>query len=133
MSGPRGFSALRPLYKPLPEAQGGNGLILINQQTDERIAPDFDRGFYRPINEQGDFVGPPIAPEEGTQMAMVQSATLKHRKLAAHAFIWVFLALIIFPLLMVIAISVRTGNFRSAKSIRQTPPWTTGSWRFVCQ
>jgi maltose/maltodextrin transport system permease protein len=62
MSGLRGFSALRPLYKPLAEAQGGNGLILVNQQTDERIAPDFDRGFYRPINEQGEFVGPPIAP-----------------------------------------------------------------------
>ena len=62
MSGIRGFSALRPLYKPLPEAQGGDGTILVNQQTGERIAPNFTTGFFQPINEQGDFIGKPLAP-----------------------------------------------------------------------
>jgi maltose/maltodextrin transport system permease protein len=62
-------------------------------------------------------------------MAMVQSATLKRRKLAAHAFIWVFLALIIFPLLMVIAISVRTGNFAVGEIIPSDP--TLDHWRLA--
>ncbi|MCK7501046.1 MAG: maltose ABC transporter permease MalF [Comamonadaceae bacterium] len=62
MSGMRNFSALRPLYKLLPTAQGGDGMILVNQQTGERIAPDFKTGFYRAINEQGDFVGKSLAP-----------------------------------------------------------------------
>jgi maltose/maltodextrin transport system permease protein len=62
MSGMRSFSALHPLFAPLPEAQGGDGSILVNQQTGERIAPDFETGFFRQINEQGDFVGRPIPP-----------------------------------------------------------------------
>ena len=62
MSGMRNFSALRPLYKLLPTAQGGDGMILVNQQTGERIAPDFKTGFYRATNEQGDFVGKSLAP-----------------------------------------------------------------------
>jgi maltose/maltodextrin transport system permease protein len=62
MSGMRNFSALQPLYKPLPAAQGGDGETLVNQQTSERIAPDFGTGFYRPVNEEGEFTGKGIAP-----------------------------------------------------------------------
>lgn len=62
MSGMRQFSALRPLYRVLPAAQGGDGNILVNQQTQARIAPDFTTGFFRPVNEAGDFTGPGIAP-----------------------------------------------------------------------
>jgi len=62
MSGIRQFSALRPLYKVLPSAQGGDGLILVNQRTHQRIAPDMATGFYRPIDEAGDFTGPGIPP-----------------------------------------------------------------------
>ncbi len=62
MSGLRQFSALRPLYQVLPSAQGGDGEILVNQQTKQRIAPDRGTGFYRPVNEAGDFTGPGIAP-----------------------------------------------------------------------
>lgn len=62
MSGMRQFSALRPLYQVLPSAQGGDGRTLVNQQTQERIAPDMAAGFFRPVNEDGDFIGPGIAP-----------------------------------------------------------------------
>jgi maltose/maltodextrin transport system permease protein len=62
MSGIRQFSALRPLYKPLPDSQGGDGMILVNQQDSSRIAPDFETGFYRSVNDAGDFAGPGIAP-----------------------------------------------------------------------
>lgn len=62
MSGMRDFSALQPLYKPLPAAQGGDGQALVNQQTGEQIAPDFGMGFYRPINPEGEFTGKRLAP-----------------------------------------------------------------------
>ena len=44
-------------------------------------------------------------------MAMVQGQSLKYRVWATHILLWCFLALILFPLLMVIAISLREGNF----------------------
>lgn len=47
-------------------------------------------------------------------MAMVQGKSLKYRVWATHAALWVFLALIIFPLLMIVAISFREGNFATA-------------------
>jgi maltose/maltodextrin transport system permease protein len=62
MSGLRQFSALRPLYQVLPSAQGGDGEILVNQKTQQRIAPDHATGFFRAINEEGEFSGPGIAP-----------------------------------------------------------------------
>jgi maltose/maltodextrin transport system permease protein len=62
MSGMRQFSATRPLYQVLPSAQGGDGLILVNQQTKGRIAPDMSIGFYRHLNAEGEFTGPGIAP-----------------------------------------------------------------------
>jgi maltose/maltodextrin transport system permease protein len=62
MSGLRQFSAVRPLFVVLPEDEGGNGRILLNQQTGERIAPDFETGFFRPVNEAGEFTGAGIAP-----------------------------------------------------------------------
>ena len=62
MSGLRQFSAIRPLYQVLPSAQGGDGLILVNQQTKERIAPDMRSGFFRALTPEGEFTGPGIAP-----------------------------------------------------------------------
>ncbi len=62
MSGMRQFSATRPLFQVLPSAQGGDGSILVNQQTKERIAPDMRLGFYRQLNAEGEFAGPGIAP-----------------------------------------------------------------------
>ncbi len=44
-------------------------------------------------------------------MAMVQSKSLKYRLWATHLVLWFFLAITIFPLLMIIAISFREGNF----------------------
>ena len=44
-------------------------------------------------------------------MIVERRATLRLRKLAAHGFLWAFLALILFPFLMVLSISLREGNF----------------------
>ncbi len=52
-------------------------------------------------------------------MAMVQGKSLKYRVWATHIAMWAFLALIIFPLLMIIAISFREGNFATGNDPRQ--------------
>ena len=62
MSGMRQFAAQGELYRILPAAQGGDGAILVNQQTQTRIAPDMATGFFRELNEQGELTGPGIAP-----------------------------------------------------------------------
>ncbi|OBT02485.1 maltose transporter permease [Vibrio cyclitrophicus] len=54
-------------------------------------------------------------------MAMVQGKGLKYRVWATHAVLWCFLAMIIFPLLMIIAISFREGNFATGSLIPDTP------------
>lgn len=54
-------------------------------------------------------------------MAMVQGKSLKYRVWATHAALWVFLALIIFPLLMIVAISFREGNFATGSLIPDRP------------
>lgn len=64
-------------------------------------------------------------------MAMVQGKSLKYRVWATHAALWVFLALIIFPLLMIVAISFREGNFAISSLIPDRPHWNTGSWHSV--
>ncbi len=50
-------------------------------------------------------------------MAMVQARSTKYRVWASHVFLWLFLALILFPLLMVISISFREGNFATGSII----------------
>ncbi|OAN11150.1 maltose transporter permease [Photobacterium jeanii] len=54
-------------------------------------------------------------------MAMVQPKSLKYRLWATHIGMWVFLGLIMFPLLMVIAISFREGNYASGELIPSNP------------
>lgn len=54
-------------------------------------------------------------------MAMVQGKGLKYRLWATHFALWCFLALIIFPLLMIIAISFREGNFATGSLIPDNP------------
>ena len=54
-------------------------------------------------------------------MAMVQGQSLKYRVWATHILLWCFLALILFPLLMVIAISLREGNFAIGNIIPDNP------------
>ncbi len=54
-------------------------------------------------------------------MAMVQGKSLKYRVWATPAALWVFLALIIFPLLMIVAISFREGNFATGSLIPDRP------------
>lgn len=62
-------------------------------------------------------------------MAMVQPKSLKYRKLATHVALCLFLCLIIFPLLMVITISFRTGNFAVGELIPSNP--TLDHWRLA--
>jgi maltose/maltodextrin transport system permease protein len=50
-------------------------------------------------------------------MAIVKDKQHVWRRLLAHAGIWVFLALTIFPLLMIISISFRPGNFATGSLI----------------
>lgn len=54
-------------------------------------------------------------------MAMVQSKSLKYRVWATHIVMWCFLSLMMFPLLMVIAISFREGNYASGELIPSNP------------
>lgn len=54
-------------------------------------------------------------------MPMVQGKNLKYRVWATHIAMWIFLAMIIFPLLMVITISFREGNFATGSIIPESP------------
>lgn len=62
-------------------------------------------------------------------MAIVQPKSIKYRILGTHAFMWFFLALIIFPLLMIIAISFREGNFAIGSIIPENP--SLDHWRLA--
>ncbi|MFO1252587.1 MAG: maltose ABC transporter permease MalG [Inhella sp.] len=50
-------------------------------------------------------------------MAIVQSKNQKWRTFAAHAFLWVLIAVTLFPLLAVVSISLRPGNFATGSLI----------------
>jgi maltose/maltodextrin transport system permease protein len=56
-------------------------------------------------------------------MVMVQGKSLKYRVWATHIGLWFFLSLIIFPMLMIVAISLREGNFASGSIIPEHPSW----------
>ncbi len=62
-------------------------------------------------------------------MGMVQAKSLKSRVMWTHIFMWFFLASIIFPLLVIIAISFRTGNFSVGEIIPSNP--TLDHWRLA--
>ncbi len=54
-------------------------------------------------------------------MAMVQPRSTKYRVLASHLGMLGFIAIILFPLLMVISISFRSGNFASGSLLPENP------------
>lgn len=62
-------------------------------------------------------------------MAMVQGKNLKYRVWATHILMWSFLAMIIFPLLMIVAISFRSGNFAVGDIIPSNP--TLEHWKLA--
>ncbi|MEA2113897.1 MAG: maltose ABC transporter permease MalG [Thermodesulfobacteriota bacterium] len=62
-------------------------------------------------------------------MGMVQPKSLKYRVMWTHIFMWFFLASIIFPLLVIIAISFRTGNFSVGEIIPSNP--TLDHWKLA--
>ena len=62
-------------------------------------------------------------------MAIVQPKSVKYRVWATHLVMWAFLALIIFPVIMVIAISFRNGNFSVGEIIPSNP--TLDHWKLA--
>lgn len=62
-------------------------------------------------------------------MAIVQPKSIKYRLLATHLVMLGFIILIAFPLVMVIAISFRTGNFAVGEIIPSNP--TLDHWRLA--
>lgn len=64
-------------------------------------------------------------------MAIVQSKSLKYRKAAAHLFMMFFLCLIMFPLLMIVVISFRQGNYSVGDVIPTAKTSTLDHWRLA--
>lgn len=62
-------------------------------------------------------------------MAMVQPKSQRLRLWITHILMLCFIALIMFPLLMVVAISLRSGNFATGSLIPKPSPGITGGWR----
>ena len=62
-------------------------------------------------------------------MAIVIDKSHRWRVLAAHVFLICLCALVVFPFLMVLSISLRPGNFASGSIIPQTISWE--HWRFA--
>ncbi len=62
-------------------------------------------------------------------MAIVQPKSIKYRLFGAHVLMWCFIALITFPLIMVIAISFRAGNFAVGEIIPSNP--TLDHWKLA--
>jgi len=62
-------------------------------------------------------------------MAIVQPKSIKYRQLATHLVMWAFIAVIAFPLVMVIAISFRSGNFAVGDIIPTNP--TLDHWKLA--
>ena len=53
-------------------------------------------------------------------MAIVRGKQARWRIFAAHALLWAFLAITLFPLLAVVSISLRPGNFATGSLIPST-------------
>ncbi len=62
---------------------------------------------------------------------IVQPKSLKYRKAAAHAFMLGFICVIMFPLLMIVAISFRQGNFSVGDLIPSAATSTLDHWRLA--
>lgn len=56
-------------------------------------------------------------------MAMVKPKSQRLRLLATHLLMWCFIGLIMFPLLMIVAISLRPGNFATGSLIPDQVSW----------
>ena len=62
---------------------------------------------------------------------MIAARHLRLRLFAAHAFLWLFLALVLFPLLMTVSISFRKGNFADASLFPTPETFSLEHWRMV--
>ena len=57
----------------------------------------------------------------GRAMIVERRSTLRVKKVLAHGFLWLFLAAILFPFLMVVSISFREGNFTTGALLPENP------------
>ena len=62
-------------------------------------------------------------------MPIVQDRHQRWRKLAAHAFLLALCAVVLFPFLVVVSVSLRPGNFAAGSLIPDTISWE--HWRYV--
>src|SRR5574343_235581 len=62
-------------------------------------------------------------------MPIVQDRHQRWRKLAAHAFLLALCAVVLFPFLVVVSVSLRPGNFAAGSLIPDTVSWE--HWRYV--
>ncbi len=62
MTSLRRFGSVMPLYELVKNAPFDNGFTLKNMQTGQYIQPDKTVGFYRPVNEKGEFTGGTLSP-----------------------------------------------------------------------
>jgi len=62
-------------------------------------------------------------------MPIVQSRSQRWRKLAAHAFLLALCAVVLFPFLVVVSVSLRPGNFAAGSLIPEAISWE--HWRYV--
>jgi maltose/maltodextrin transport system permease protein len=62
-------------------------------------------------------------------MPVVQSKNQRWRLVAAHAFLLLLCAAVVFPFLVVLSVSLRTGNFASGELIPSRISWE--HWRYV--
>lgn len=64
-------------------------------------------------------------------MAIVTGKKQHKRVIAAHVFLWVLIAIMVFPLLAIISISLRPGNFASGSLIPTNISFEHWSWRWA--
>ena len=62
MTSLRNFGSVGQQYTVVQEPPFNDGYTLKNQQTGELMQPDMKLGFYRPVNEQGEFIGATVSP-----------------------------------------------------------------------
>ncbi len=62
MTSLRKFGSLGELYTVVKEAPFNDGFTLKNQKSGQLLRPDKKQGFYRPVDDRGEFIGSTISP-----------------------------------------------------------------------
>lgn len=102
MTSLRNFGSVGQLYTVVQDPPLDDGYTLKNQQTGELIRPDKKVGFYRPINEQGEFTGSTIAPGFRTWVGWANFLQVLTDPGIKGPFIQIFIWTVVFALLSVL-------------------------------